>query len=133
METGEGSVVSPYTDGTTNQQIADFINNLVALGSAVSSQSATAIQAAQPALQTSEDNILSAVSGVGAVQSGLEADQSLNQSAFTSLQGLISNDTSTDVATTTVQLTQAQDSYQAALEAGAKIMQTSLLNYLVFQ
>jgi flagellin-like hook-associated protein FlgL len=57
----------------------------------------------------------------------------LNQSAFTSLQGLISNDTSTDVATTTVQLTQAQDSYQAALEAGAKIMQTSLLNYLVFQ
>jgi len=133
METGEGSVVSPYTDGTTNQQIADFINNLVALGSAVSSQSATAIQAAQPALQTSEDNILSAVSGVDAVQSGLEADQSLNQSAFTSLQGLISNDTSTDVATTTVQLTQAQDSYQAALEAGAKIMQTSLLNYLVFQ
>jgi flagellin-like hook-associated protein FlgL len=29
-----------------------------------------------------------------------------------------------------VQLSQAQTAYQAALEAGAKIMQTSLLNYL---
>jgi flagellar hook-associated protein 3 FlgL len=130
MQTGQGSTVSPYTDGTTNQQIADFLNHLVTLKSAMDSGTASAVAAVQPNLQTDEDNILSAVSGVGAVQSGLEADQTLNQSAFTSLQGMVSNDTSADVATTTVQLSQAQTAYQAALEAGAKIMQTSLLNYL---
>jgi len=130
IQTGQGSIVSPYTTGATNQQIAGFLNNLVALSNAMNSQSASAVQAAQPALNTSDDNILSAVSGIGAIQSGLQADETLNQSAFTSLQGLVSNDTSTDVATTTVQLTQAQTAYQAALEAGAKIMQTSLLNYL---
>jgi flagellar hook-associated protein 3 FlgL len=130
IQTGENSTVSPYTDGTTNQQIATFLNNLVALRGAMNSQSASAVQATQTGLQTSEDGILSAVSGIGAVQSGLQADQTLNQSAFTSLQGLVSNDTSTDVATTTVQLSQAQTAYQAALEAGAKIMQTSLLTYL---
>jgi flagellar hook-associated protein 3 FlgL len=130
IPTGENSTAAPYTDGATNQQIADFLNHLVALQGALNSQSTAAVQAVQPNLQTSEDNILTAVSGVGAVQAGLEADQSLNQSTYTSLQGLVSNDTSTDVATTTVQLSQAQDAYQAALESGAKILQTSLLNYM---
>jgi flagellar hook-associated protein 3 FlgL len=130
IATGQGSLVSPYTDGATNQQIAGFLNNLIALKAGMDSQSASAVAAVQPGLQTSEDSLISAVSGIGAVQSGLQADETLNQSAFTSLQGLISNDTSADVATTTVQLTQAQEAYQAALEAGAKILQTSLLNYI---
>jgi len=130
METGQGNTVSPYTDGATNQQMAGFINNLISLQGAMSSASATAVQGTQTSLQTSEDSILTAVSGVGAIQSGLQADQTLNQSAFTSLQGLVSDDTSTDVATTTVQFTQAQDAYQAALEAGAKIMQDPLLSLL---
>ena len=130
MQTGQASTVSPYTDGSTNQQIADFLNHLVTLKGAMDSQNASAVQAVQPNLQSDENNILTAVSGVGAVQSGLEADQTLNQSTFTSLQGLVSGDTSADVATATVQLSQAQTAYQAALEAGAKIMQTSLLNYL---
>ena len=130
MLTGKGTPVSPYTDGTTNQGMADFLNNLVSLRNAMDAQSTTAVQAVQPDLQTSEDNILTSVSSVGAVQAGLEAQQTLNQSGFTALQTLVSNDTSTDVATTSVQLTQTQDAYQAALEAGAKIMQTSLLTYL---
>jgi len=130
MQTGQNSTVSPYTDGTTNQGIATFLNNLIALRGAMNSQSSSAVAATQPGLQTSENTILDAVSGIGAVQSGLEADQTLNQSAFTSLQGLVSNDTSADVATTSVQLSQTQAAYQAALESGAKIMQTSLLNYL---
>ena len=130
MMVGEGTSISPYTDGTTNQGVADFINHLVTLRSAFDSQDVSAVQAVQPALQTSEDNILNSVSGIGAVQSGIEAVQSQNQAKFTSLQTLISNDTSADVATTTVQLSQAQAAYQAALESGAKIMQTSLLNYL---
>jgi flagellar hook-associated protein 3 FlgL len=130
METGQGNTVSPYTDGTTNQQMADFINNLVSLQSAMNSQSTTAVQAVQSPLQTSEDQILTAVSGVGAIQSGLQADQALNQSAFTSLQGLVSDDTSTDVATTTVQFSQAQAAYQAALTAGAKILEDPLVSLL---
>jgi flagellar hook-associated protein 3 FlgL len=130
METGQGNTVSPYTDGATNQQMADFINNLVTLQSAMNSASPTAVQATQSSLQTSEDNVITAVSGIGAVQSGLQADQALNQSAFTSLQGLVSTDTSTDVATTTVQFSQAQAAYQAALEAGAKIMADPLINLL---
>lgn len=130
IQTAEGSTTSPYTDGTTNQGMADFINQLVTLKSAMDSQSSTAVAATQAGLQTSENNIIDAVSGVGAVQSGLEADSSLNQAKFTSLQGLVSNETSVDVATTSVQLSQAQTAYQAALESSAKIMQTSLLDYL---
>jgi flagellar hook-associated protein 3 FlgL len=130
MQTGEGSTTSPYTDGTTNQGIATFLNQLVALKTAIDSGSPTAVQAVQPAVNASETTILNAVSGVGAVQSGLQAEETLNQAKFTSLQTRISSATSTDVATATVQLSQAQTAFQAALDGGAKIMQTSLLNYL---
>jgi flagellar hook-associated protein 3 FlgL len=130
MQTGQGINTSPYTDGTTNQGIATFINNLISLQNAMTTGSSTAVQATQTAMNSSEDDIVTAVSGVGATQAGLEADQTLNQSAFTALQGQESGDTSTDIATTTVQLEQSQTAYQAALEAGAKILQTSLLDYL---
>jgi flagellin-like hook-associated protein FlgL len=42
----------------------------------------------------------------------------------------MSNDTSADLATTLTQLSQTQTAYQAALESGTMVMQTSLLNYL---
>jgi flagellar hook-associated protein 3 FlgL len=131
IPTGQGSQVSPYTSGTTNQGMADLINNLVTLRDALTNNDTTTAASVQTNLQTNEDNLLDAVSGVGAVQSGLEADETQNQATFTSLQTLVSKATSTDVATATVQLSQAQTSYQAALESSAKIMQTSLLNYLV--
>lgn len=130
IPTGEGSSASPYTDGSTNQGIADFISNMISLRGAMDSQSPTAVQATQAPLQTSEDNVINAVSSLSAVQSGLTADQALNQSRFTSLQSQISGETGVDVATASVQLSQAQTAYQAALQSGAKMLQTSLLSYI---
>jgi flagellin-like hook-associated protein FlgL len=42
----------------------------------------------------------------------------------------ISGDSGADVAVATTQLTEAQTAYQAVLESSARIMQTTLLNYL---
>jgi len=130
IPTAEGSVTSPYTDGAANQGIAHFLNNLIALRNGITAQDSSQIQTAQTDLQSSQDNLLTSVSGMSAVQSGLEADQTQNQAKFTSLQKSFSNETSTDVATASVKLTQAQTAYQAALASGAKIMQTSLLTYI---
>jgi flagellar hook-associated protein 3 FlgL len=132
IPTGEGSTASPYTDGSTNTEIAGFITNMIALRDAMSgsSPSASDVQATQAPLQASETNIINAVSGLSAVQGGIEADETLNQSRFTSLQSQVSGETSVDVATASVQLSQAQTAYQAALQSGAKMLQTSLLNYI---
>ena len=126
----DGTTLSPTTDGATNQQMADFVNNMVTLRNALTSQSASAVSATAPALQTSEDNMIQAIGTVGAVQTTLQAVASQNEVKFQTLDSADSAITSTNIAQTVVQLTQAQTSYQAALASSSKIMNMSLLNYL---
>lgn len=126
----EDSQISPSTDGTTNQQMADFLNNLVSLRSALDSKSSSAVAGVQSGLNTSEDQLLNTVSGIGATQTRLEAESSQNQARFAQLNKLASQDSSVDIAQTVVKLTQAQTAYQAALQSGAQMLHTSLLDYL---
>ncbi|MDD5349004.1 MAG: flagellar hook-associated protein FlgL [Chthoniobacteraceae bacterium] len=130
FDIGEGASVSPYTDEATNKQFADFINNLVSLRDALTSGDNTALTQVNTRLQTSEDNLLSTISGIGAVQTRLESNDTQNQARFASLQSLTSQETDVDLAPTVVKLTQTQTAYQAALQSGAQILQTSLLDYL---
>src|SRR5205085_1956426 len=106
------------------------MNNLVALCDALGSKTAASVQTAHQNLQTSEDNFLVTISGIGAVQTRLEIDSSQNQARFTELQKLASQETDVDLAQTVVKLTQAQTAYQAALQSGAQMLHTSLLDYL---
>jgi flagellar hook-associated protein 3 FlgL len=130
IQTSEGTLISPYTNGTTNQQLGDFINNLVALRDALTNQDPAAVQAAADNLHGSEDNLLVAISGVGAIQTRLEADSTQNSARFTDLEKLISQDADADLAQTVVKFQQAQTAYQAALQSGAQVMHLSLLDYL---
>jgi flagellar hook-associated protein 3 FlgL len=130
IQTSEGTLISPYTNGTTNQQLGDFINNLVALRDALTNQDPGAVQAAADNLHGSEDNLLVAISGVGAIQTRLEADSTQNSARFTDLEKLISQDADADLAQTVVKFQQAQTAYQAALQSGAQVMHLSLLDYL---
>ncbi len=132
MQTSEGSLVSPFTDGGTNGQLGDFINNLVALRDALTSEDSTAVQAAAGNLHGSEDDLLVAISGVGATQARLEADSAQNSARFTNLETLISQDADADLAQTVVKFQQAQTAYQAALQSGAQVVHLSLLDYIQF-
>lgn len=131
IQTGEGSFVSPYTDASSNQDMATFINNLVDLRNALNgTPGAPALSTVAANLNDSETSIVNTVAGIGATQTGLEADETVNTARYNTLSTLISNDSSADIAQTTVKLTAAQTAYQAALESGAKILQMSLINYL---
>jgi flagellar hook-associated protein 3 FlgL len=130
MQTSEGSLISPYTDGATNQKLGDFVNNLIALRDALTNQDPTGIQAAASTLHDSEDDLLVAISGIGAVQTRLEADGTQNSSRFNDLEKLISQDSDADLAQTLIKLQETQTAYQAALQSGAQVMQLSLLDYL---
>lgn len=131
MQTSEGGApISPYTDGATNQKLGDFVNNLIALRDALTNEDPTAVQAAASSLHGSEDDLLVAISGVGAVQTRLEADGTQNSARFTDLEKLVSQDADADLAQTLVKFQQTQTAYQAALQSGAQVMQLSLLDYL---
>ena len=130
IRTSEGAKLSPFTSGAENQKLADFMNNLVGLRDALQSGSGAAVQAAQPALETSEDDFLVTMSGIGAKQTRLESDRSQNEARFVELEKLTSAETDADLASTVVKLTQAQTAYQAALQSGSKILEMSLLDYI---
>ena len=124
------SSVTPSTTGATNQGLADFINNLIALRNALTSGNTAAVSAAQPGLTTSENVLVSAIADNGGVQTRIEASKSEQADRMTSVNQLISSETSADMPATIVKLTQAQTAYQAALQSAANIMKLSLLDYI---
>lgn len=126
----EGTTISPQTDGATNQKFADFLNNLVSLRDALSTQNSAGVQTAKTGLQNSEDDIVSTISDLGATQARIESSKSVNEARFAELEQQTSSETDVDLAQTVVQLTKAQTAYQAALQSGAQMLQHSLLDYL---
>ena len=106
------------------------MNHLVSLRDALETGTGAAVQAARPSLDTSENDLLITLSGIGAKQTRLEADRTQNESRFQELDRLSASETDVDLPSTVVQLTQAQTAYQAALQSGSKILSMSLLDYI---
>jgi flagellar hook-associated protein 3 FlgL len=122
--------VSPYTDATTNQGIADFLNNLVSLRDALNNNDSSTVATVSTNLQTTENTVINSISEQGAVQSGLLVVQSQQSTTATNLDTLVSSDRDVDMAQAMTQLSQAQVAYQAALQSTATIMSKSLISYL---
>lgn len=127
-ETGK---IRPYTDGTTNQQFADFINKMVELRDALESGEVTAVTPEmRDSLESSEDELIFALSRQGSVQMRIEFDLTLNQQRYTDLEENISSEADVDIAQTVVRLTQVQNAYQASLKSAGQVLNQSLLDYL---
>jgi len=110
---------------------ADIFSHLIALQQDLTSGNTSAISSTVgPGLTTDEDHVVTQISGNAVLQSTLEATGNVAAQNSTSIESQMSNDTSADLATTLTQLSQTQTAYQAALESGTMVMQTSLLNYL---
>lgn len=126
----EATSVTPSTSGATNQGLVDFINNLVSLRNALNSGSTAAVAATHPALGVSENLLVSAIADNGGMQTRIQASQAQQTDRITSVDRLISAETSADLAATVVKLNQTQTAYQAALQSAATVMHLSLLDYI---
>jgi flagellar hook-associated protein 3 FlgL len=110
---------------------ADLFNHLISLqNNLLAGNKAAIISTDVPALQKDENNILYQISNNGAVQTRLNSAATLAGDTSSSLDQMISKASNADIVQTMVQLNEAQNAYQAALQSGAKIMQLSLLNYI---
>jgi len=126
--TGASGVRGLITD---QQSGADFLNHLISLRDNLQSGNKAAITSTDSVnLQKDENNITYQVANNGVRQNQLTAAATFATNRSQSLDKMISNASSADIMQTMVQLNQAQTSYQAALQSGAKIMQLSLLNYI---
>ncbi|HEY3864422.1 MAG TPA: flagellar hook-associated protein FlgL [Verrucomicrobiae bacterium] len=125
--TGSGAE-GVFADSRTG---ADVFSHLIALQQDLASGNTSAISSTdQPNLHKDEDNVVTQIGGNAVLQSTLEAAGNVASQNGTSIDTQMSNDTNADLATTLTQLSQAQTAYQAALESGTMVMNTTLLNYL---
>ena len=121
------------TDGVfaDSRSGADIFSHLIALQQDLSSGNTSAISSNDgPNLSKDEDHVVSQISANGVMQSTLDAASTTASQKALSITNQMSNDTSADLATTLTQLSQTQTAYQAALESGTLVMQTSILTYL---
>lgn len=110
---------------------ADFFGNLIKLRDDITAGNTTAVASTDsPALLKDSDNLIFHIGSLGAAQTRLNLTATTLQNQVSALDKNISDATNADLVQTMVQLTQAQNSYQAALQSGAKIMQLSILNYI---
>lgn len=106
------------------QHLIDLQNHLQTADTAAISQSDSGN------LGKDEDNILYNLSANAAIQSRLDVGSSIMTDRLNSLSKTVSSETDADLATTITHLSQVQTAYSAALQSGAKLLNTSLLDYL---
>lgn len=113
-----------------SQSGADLFNHLISLRNDLQAGDTSAISTDSSNLQNDVNNVSYQVANNGTIQTRLNNAASFVSSTSTTLDTMISNQSSADLVTTMTEFSQAQNAYQAALESGTKIMQMSILNYL---
>lgn len=127
---GEGVSIEPTPAAATNQDIAAFMNRLVALRDALQTGDVGAVNAHRPALEEAEDAFVSALSEHGAIQLRINISQTQQRARLGELDRLASADADADLPSVIVRLNQTSQAYEAALSSAAKIMNLSLLDFL---
>jgi flagellar hook-associated protein 3 FlgL len=122
---------------------ADFISNLIALRDNLETAADTSLtqDANHAALATIKDTVIANLdqdevnfidhfSGIGAMLSRLETSEAITKAQVASIEPLVSNEVDVDLADALVRLNEIQNAYTAALQSGALLLQTSLLDYI---
>lgn len=143
VEVAEGSFASVLVPGANSSGSgdrglvadsrtgADLFAHMIAFQTHLNAGDTASIASTdRAALGKDEDNLIFQIGTNAAMQSRLEAAQSISTARGYSVDSLVSKEANADLAQTLVQLNQTQTAYQAALQSGASIMQISLLNYL---
>lgn len=126
--TGGGGVRGLVTDSRTG---ADLFGHLIALRQHLEAGDTEAIAASDHgALQADEEHLISRLAESGALQARLEVASANTASQGTRLADSYSRVAEADLPSTLVDLTATQTAYQVALQSGARLMQTSLMDYL---
>ena len=122
---------------------ADFISNLIALRDNLETAADTSLtkEANRAALTNIKETVLGNLdqdevnfidhfSGIGAMLSRLETSEAITKAQVASIEPLVSNEVDVDLADALVRLNEIQNAYTAALQSGATLLQTSLLDYI---
>jgi flagellar hook-associated protein 3 FlgL len=125
------SGAGPHGLLTDSRTGADVFAHLISLRQHLAAGDTAAIAAAdRTALSQDEDNVLYQLANTGAVQARLETAGTATTNRALALRQSYSRETDADLAQTLVELTATQTAYKAALQSGASLLNTSLMDFL---
>lgn len=112
------------------QSGADLFAHLIALRDHLNAGDTTGVATDRELLANDAENFLFHLATNGAWQARLETTAAVARRRDESLGQLISKEADADLAETLVQLNTTQTAYQAALQTGGQLLNSSLLDYL---
>ncbi|MDE0577097.1 MAG: hypothetical protein OSB39_09145, partial [Opitutales bacterium] len=120
--------------GGGTEELGGVVSALVdlreALRSAKPSSYAAEVELANQKLISLEEQVVDKMGELAAKMVRMETVKSHDEDYYMELSERVSRDLDVDVSEAIMRLMQASTSYQAALQVGAQIMNTSLLNYI---
>jgi flagellar hook-associated protein 3 FlgL len=119
-----------FGDGTSSPDLLGPNGLLSTIASDLASGNVQAAQSSLSGLQSSITNVEDQAAVLGTNYQQMQSFSQQATNAQTALQTQLSAEDSVNVAQTTTQLVQAQQSFQSALWATSQIQQQSLVNYL---
>ena len=110
---------------------ADFFNHLISLHKNLMAGKTDEIRAVDlRGLQRDEDNFISHFARQAALQSRLEATDTMARLRSDTLEKQVSQEVDADLAETIVRLTETQNAYRAALQSAGTILNQSLMDFI---
>ena len=133
---GNESKISGFLDAKNNgtKELGDVVQSLVdlrdALSSATPSHYSQEVEEEESKLILQEEKIINKIGELSAKMVRMETVRSHDEDYFVQLDQRIARDVDIDLSEAIMRLTKLSTSYQAALQIGSQLLNTSLLNYL---
>ena len=133
---GNESKISGFLDADNNgtKELGDVVNSLVdlrdALANATPSHYSQAVEDEEMKLLQQEDKLINKLGELSSRMVRMETVRAHDEDYYVQLDQRISNDVDIDLSEAIMRLTRLSTSYQAALQIGSQLLNTSLLNYL---
>ncbi|MFP6887261.1 MAG: carbohydrate-binding protein [Opitutales bacterium] len=133
---GHKSKISSFLEAKNEgtEELGDVVTSLVdlreALRNAKPSAYAAEVEAANQQLIALEERVVDKMGDLSAKMVRMETVKSHDEDYYMELNERVSRDLDLDLSEAIMRLMRASTSYQASLQVGAQLMNTSLLNYL---
>jgi flagellin-like hook-associated protein FlgL len=133
---GNESKISGFLDAGNNgtKELGDIVQSLIdlrdALNNATPSHYSQEVEDEENKLIQQEDKIINKLGELSAKMVRMETVRAHDEDYFVQLDQRIAKDVDIDLSEAIMRLTKLSTSYQAALQIGSQLLNTSLLNYL---
>jgi hypothetical protein len=133
---GEDSKISSFLSAHNNgtADLKNAISSLVDLRNGLSIQDITemseAVQLAEKDLIVQEDSVVDKIGELSSLMVRMDTVRAHDEEYFLEIDRKLASDLDVDLSEAIMQLTRVSTAYQAAMQVGAQLLNTSLLNYL---